>query len=127
LRALIIKLLTVHRAVADRKGLTLEFRADENLPRKLKTDAARLSQVLINLISNAVKFTDQGLVCIEVRYTPNKESVPDDHAHSEPVRERLDPGVSNYVKYEAIKPRSLFDNLSDFSDSFDYMDSTEIE
>ena len=58
----------VHSGLALRKGLFFEFYADENLPKKLFTDSARLNQVLINLISNAIKFTTCGHVKVAIGY-----------------------------------------------------------
>ncbi len=52
---------------AHRKGLELVFFVDPNAPRKLYGDSLRLSQILINYASNAVKFTDQGEVLIAVQ------------------------------------------------------------
>jgi two-component system CheB/CheR fusion protein len=49
-----------------RKGL--EFRVDLNsqVPQQIHTDPTKLRQILINLISNAIKFTDAGQICLRV-------------------------------------------------------------
>ncbi len=49
------------------KGLELSVDAPVDLPEEIFGDPARLRQVLVNLISNAVKFTEHGLVRIRVR------------------------------------------------------------
>jgi signal transduction histidine kinase/ActR/RegA family two-component response regulator len=48
------------------KGLTLSVQVDPNIPRILFGDENRVKQVLINLVNNAVKFTDEGSVTIQV-------------------------------------------------------------
>ena len=48
------------------KGLKFEIRTDSSLPANICTDLARLRQCLINLISNAIKFTEQGYVSLNV-------------------------------------------------------------
>ena len=49
-----------------RKGLGFEFRMPQDMPEAVVGDQLRLRQVLTNLIGNAVKFTDQGKVTVQV-------------------------------------------------------------
>ncbi|WP_053972411.1 ATP-binding protein [Mangrovimonas sp. ST2L15] len=51
---------------AEEKGLCMETHFSQNFPDQILGDAARLSQVLINLISNAIKFSDKGTISISV-------------------------------------------------------------
>ena len=56
--------------VEDKPGVTIEEEIAENLP-TIEADAIRFSQVLLNLIHNAVKFTDKGYITIRVSREPN--------------------------------------------------------
>ena len=58
---------------AQTKGLKLLLEFHPNTPRYIHTDERKLRQVLINLLNNAIKFTDQGSVTIRVR--PDSENI----------------------------------------------------
>jgi PAS domain S-box-containing protein len=52
---------------ATSKRLTLTFERAPNVPQYIKTDATKLRQILINLLGNAIKFTEKGSVTLRVR------------------------------------------------------------
>jgi CheY-like chemotaxis protein/anti-sigma regulatory factor (Ser/Thr protein kinase) len=53
---------------AEAKGLTLSFESDVSLPPALLIDPDRVRQILLNLIGNAVKFTEQGAIRVSASY-----------------------------------------------------------
>ncbi|MEE3716987.1 PAS domain S-box protein [Tumidithrix elongata RA019] len=51
---------------AKTKGITLSYRLDSQIPVVVNGDATRLRQILVNLIGNAIKFTQQGNILVSV-------------------------------------------------------------
>ncbi len=66
LRTTVEEAVSIFRPLATKKGLALLCRIEEPVPAVLVGDASRLRQILINLIGNAVKFTDKGGVTLEI-------------------------------------------------------------
>jgi len=58
-------ILAVHQPSADEKGIALSFNIHPTVPEFLHGDPVRLAQIISNLVSNAMKFTDRGFVTIE--------------------------------------------------------------
>ena len=58
---------------AEKKRLELELQIDSNVPLELKGDPLRLQQIILNLLENAVKFTDKGSISINVTAKKNSE------------------------------------------------------
>ena len=59
-------LIAIHRPRAEEKHLEFSYEIDPNVPTKLSGDPVRLSQIMSNLISNAIKFTDSGFVSVKI-------------------------------------------------------------
>jgi CheY-like chemotaxis protein len=67
LRELLETSLDLLKMKASEKGLELAYIMEESTPPAIIGDAARLRQILINLLNNAVKFTDEGEVVLSVK------------------------------------------------------------
>ncbi|MFL1674972.1 response regulator [Paenibacillus dendritiformis] len=59
--------------IASQKGLRLEVHMDENVPDSLVTDGHRVMQIIRNLMSNAVKFTNRGSVAFHIGMAAEEE------------------------------------------------------
>jgi PAS domain S-box-containing protein len=72
------QVIQMHIATAKQKGVKLLFSFDQDIPEVLIGDETRLSQILLNLISNSVKFTEKGSIelrVLETRRTDDKVSI----------------------------------------------------
>ncbi|PCK00526.1 MAG: hypothetical protein COA45_01730 [Zetaproteobacteria bacterium] len=59
---------------ASKKGITLEYTISPSLPVSIVSDPLRFRQILYNLIGNAIKFTDQGSVHVDVSFLPEDKN-----------------------------------------------------
>jgi CheY-like chemotaxis protein len=67
LPGLLAEIAETIRMRAEDKGMEVMYEPDPDLPEGVLTDETRLRQVLLNLLGNAVKFTDQGIVTFRVK------------------------------------------------------------
>jgi PAS domain S-box-containing protein len=73
IRALLAEVLGVFSLEAGRKGLLLTVDVDGRTPGYFLTDAARLRQILFNVVGNAIKFTEVGTVALRVELASQRD------------------------------------------------------
>ncbi|MDQ3228818.1 MAG: ATP-binding protein [Pseudomonadota bacterium] len=66
LRALVDEIAVLMAPIAERKGLQFTDAIDSSVPRCLRGDCGRVRQILLNLVGNAIKFTERGEVSLRV-------------------------------------------------------------
>ncbi|MBZ9630689.1 response regulator [Salegentibacter sp. LM13S] len=66
LRKRISDVLVALKNSADEKNTEIHFNYDDSIPQELKGDPLKISQILINLIGNSIKFTEDGDIWINV-------------------------------------------------------------
>lgn len=103
LKEVLSRQLDLFEFTAEEKGLQLEFLVDPDVPSVVRGDPLRLSQVLTNLVANAVKFTDSGEVQLKVSFLD--EVRPERHLFRFEVLD-TGPGVNNE------KVHKLFESFS---------------
>jgi signal transduction histidine kinase/CheY-like chemotaxis protein len=87
---------------AEKKGLELQYYIAENVPPSVKADEGRIRQILVNLIGNAIKFTDSGNINVDVS-VENKNTT-----RVTLLVEVTDTGIG----IAPSKQKSIFDNFS---------------
>ena len=78
LRELLFEIRDLFNIQAEKKGLKLELIVDKRIPERLFIDPVRIKEILINLIGNALKFTERGFVKItatQTGYDRERESI----------------------------------------------------
>ncbi len=78
LHRLIQGVITLMSGHAVEKGISLSARMDDDLPKFVKGDPTRLRQVLLNLMGNAIKFTQHGEVTLLVKNMGQNDQNPKD-------------------------------------------------
>jgi len=102
------KMADMFRVKAAEKGIELFFIVHPDVSPDLEGDPTRVGQILINLVANAVKFTDQGEVIVRVQIAPDKGRPEADAAHARLLFSVLDSGVG----IPADKIQDLFQPFS---------------
>ncbi|BFT29958.1 hypothetical protein D210916BOD24_11340 [Alteromonas sp. D210916BOD_24] len=92
--------VSLQRVYCQRKGLEFHYLKAPHLPHVIKGDITRISQILHNLLNNAIKFTQQGAVTLQVNYL----SDGDEHTL---VFEVMDTGIG----IDASKINTIFDKF----------------
>ncbi|MFY0620865.1 MAG: response regulator [Pelagimonas sp.] len=91
---------TLLGAKAREKGLVLDLSCSRSVPEVVRADDDRLRQILVNLIGNAIKFTDSGVISVRVRC-----------ADTDPYRLMIDVKDTG-VGIPAEKAARIFDRFS---------------
>jgi nitrogen-specific signal transduction histidine kinase len=101
LRQLLIDLERMFRLKVTERGVGLRVDGLDQLPRSLVTDARKVRQVLINLLGNAVKFTERGGISVRVTH----QALPDSRRKVSILVEDTGCGI------EADKLGSIFESF----------------
>ena len=75
LRAVVADVLRSQRSLVDNKGLVVDVDVEEGVPAALVGDPRRLRQILLNLIGNAIKFTDTGRIRVQATVRERNDDV----------------------------------------------------
>ncbi len=73
IRAILEETARILDASIKAKGLSFQMQIADDLPDDLHGDSLRLRQILLNLMNNAIKFTDEGFVQVDVTWNPDSQ------------------------------------------------------
>jgi len=110
------KVKKIERELVKLKGIKLYSKIIKPLPHYVYGDPMRFEQILINLLSNSIKFTNKGYVAILLNWVNNLDEIVDE----EPF-----PPPEDFFNKEK-KRNSIFD-AENFHDTFEYIEHGTIE
>ena len=71
IRKVVTELVDIMKMQAEKQNTTILLQFDELIPSSISLDKDRFQQVLLNLLTNAIKFTHDGDIDIELRLKPS--------------------------------------------------------
>jgi len=95
-------------AAAEKKGIVLLYTIDPETPAELTGDPTRLKQILINIVGNAIKFTDKGTVSFHIRLGAVEKSEEDSQERVELLFEVNDTGPG----IEEVDLKTIFESFT---------------
>lgn len=115
IRSIIEDVFETLASKANEKRLELCYFLDNGVPSNIKGDAGRIRQILLNLVSNAIKFTQRGEVCVDcrVKSTSLDESMPANDSNEVTLLFNVQDTGSGFTEDDAkilFKPYSQIDN-----------------
>lgn len=70
LNSILCDCVNMAKSRAEKKGLSFQIESNPDIPNGLFGDEIRIKQILTNLLTNAIKYTDQGTVTLSIDYSP---------------------------------------------------------
>ena len=106
LRVAVDQICGVLYALAEQKSLTFDVKIHPLVPSRLQGDPGRLRQILLNLGSNAIKFTEQGTVSLRIE----REAEDDQHVSLRFAMEDTGPGIDPVALPRLFEPYAQSDD-----------------
>ncbi|MEO0581829.1 MAG: ATP-binding protein [Bacteroidota bacterium] len=112
-KELLDEIIALFTIAAQEKGLELSYELKPRVPQYIVSDSNRLRQVLVNLVSNALKFTSTGYIRIKVDLKQASNTPPPHNHPFELSFEVIDTGIGIPVD----KQRAIFDSFQQVDNS----------